>query len=49
MAGLRPDAGNFMRFLIVFLLVNLTAASLVYVISVSVPSVTGILLSVFSE
>jgi ABC-type multidrug transport system ATPase subunit/ABC-type multidrug transport system permease subunit len=40
MAGLRPDAEHFMKFLIVFLLVSLTAASLVYVISVSVPSVT---------
>lgn len=41
MAGFVGDAEHFLKFLLVFLLFNIVSGAMFYVISVSVPSVTG--------
>jgi hypothetical protein len=41
MASFVGDAEHFLKFILVFLLFNMVSAAMFYVISVSVPSVTG--------
>lgn len=41
MAGFVGDPDHFLKFILVFLLFNMVAASMFYVISIAVPSVTG--------
>jgi hypothetical protein len=41
MAGFVGDPDHFLKFILVFLLFNMVAASMFYLISIAVPSVSG--------